>query len=44
MILKIAKKLESLNIDYFAVAFSSEGVSLRKAGIKTPILVLASTS
>ena len=38
--IEIAKKLESLSIDYFAVAFSSEGVSLRKAGIETPILVL----
>ena len=38
--IKIAKKLVSLNIDYFAVAFASEGVALRKSGIKTPILVL----
>ena len=38
--IEIAKKLESLSVDYFAVAFSSEGVSLRKAGIETPILVL----
>ena len=38
--LEIAKKLVSLNIDYFAVAFASEGVALRKSGIKTPILVL----
>ena len=37
---KIAKKLVSLNVDYFAVAFASEGVALRKSGIKTPILVL----
>lgn len=37
---EIAKKLVSLNIDYFAVAFASEGVTLRKSGIKTPILVL----
>ena len=37
---EIAKKLVSLNIDYFAVAFASEGVALRKSGIKTPILVL----
>ena len=38
--LEIAKKLVSLNVDYFAVAFASEGVALRKSGIKTPILVL----
>jgi len=37
---EIAKKLVYLNIDYFAVAFASEGVALRKSGIKTPILVL----
>ena len=37
---EIAKKLVSLNVDYFAVAFASEGVALRKSGIKTPILVL----
>ena len=38
--LEIAKKLESLNIDCLAVAFASEGVELRKSGIKTPILIL----
>ena len=37
---EIAKKLESLNVDYFAVAFASEGAVLRKSGVKTPILVL----
>jgi len=36
----IAKYLENLGIDYFAVAYVNEGVLLRKAGIKTPILVL----
>lgn len=36
----IAKKLELLKVDYFAVAYSKEGVLLRDAGIKTPILVL----
>lgn len=37
---KIAKKLEELGADYMAVAYVQEGVQLRKAGIKTPILVL----
>ncbi|MEO9894196.1 alanine racemase [Aurantibacter sp.] len=36
----IAKKLESLKVDYFAVAYVNEGVQLREAGIETPILVL----
>ncbi len=36
----IAKKLEALGVDYFAVAYVKEGVSLRKAGIGRPILVL----
>lgn len=36
----IAKKLEELGADYFAVAYTPEGVRLREAGIKTPILVL----
>lgn len=38
--LKIAQRLEELEVDYFAVAYVSEGVTLRKAGIKKPILVL----
>lgn len=36
----MAKCLESLGVNYFAVAYVNEGVALRKAGIKTPILVL----
>ena len=36
----IAKKLEHLRVDYFAVAYVKEGVLLRDAGIITPILVL----
>jgi alanine racemase len=37
---EIAKKLVTLGVDYFAVAYVNEGVVLRNAGIKTPILVL----
>ncbi len=37
---KIAQKLEELGVDYFAVAYVKEGVQLRDAGVKTPILVL----
>ncbi len=36
----IAKKLEELGTDYFAVAYVEEGVRLRKHGITKPILVL----
>lgn len=36
----VAKHLEALGVDYFAVAYTSEGFVLREAGIKTPILVL----
>ena len=36
----IAIHLQDLNIDYFAVAYTSEGVALRDAGITKPILVL----
>ena len=36
----IAKKLVNLGADYFAVAYTSEGIALRKAGIELPILVL----
>ncbi|MFI2741581.1 alanine racemase [Zhouia sp. PK063] len=37
---EIAKFLETLQVDYFAVAYVSEGIQLREAGITTPILVL----
>ncbi len=37
---EVSKKLESLGVDYFAVAYGKEGVTLRDAGIKSPILVL----
>lgn len=36
----IAKKLEQLGADYLAVAYTNEGVALRDAGIRLPILVL----
>ena len=36
----VAKNLEQLGVTYFAVAYVSEGVALRDAGIRTPILVL----
>lgn len=36
----IAKELVDLGVDYFAVAYSGEGETLRKASIETPILVL----
>lgn len=38
--IEIAKYLQGLNIDYFAVAYVSEGIALRQAGVTTPILVL----
>lgn len=37
---EMAQFLEYHKVDYLGVAFADEGVSLRKAGITTPILVL----
>jgi alanine racemase len=37
---EIANTLQFHNIDYLAVAYGDEGVELRKAGIKTPIMVM----
>lgn len=37
---RVAEKLEKLGADYLAVAYANEGVALRDAGIKIPILVL----
>lgn len=37
---EVAKLLEYHRVDYLAVAFVDEGVSLRNSGIKVPILVL----
>lgn len=36
----VAKELVALGVEYFAVAYTDEGVKLRDAGIETPILVL----
>jgi len=36
----IANYLQELNVDYLAVAYVSEGIQLRKAGVHIPILVL----
>ncbi|WP_420320810.1 alanine racemase [Flagellimonas sp.] len=36
----VAKKMEHIGADYLAVAYVKEGVLLRNAGIKLPILVL----
>jgi alanine racemase len=37
---EIAKELVKLGADYLAVAYVNEGINLRDAGIKTPIIVL----
>jgi alanine racemase len=37
---EIANHLQTLGADYLAVAFTDEGVSLRKEGIRLPIMVL----
>ncbi|GAB3227400.1 bifunctional UDP-N-acetylmuramoyl-tripeptide:D-alanyl-D-alanine ligase/alanine racemase [Algoriphagus aestuariicola] len=37
---EIANHLQTIGADYLAVAFSDEGISLRKQGIKLPIMVL----
>ncbi|EKF56838.1 alanine racemase [Galbibacter marinus] len=37
---EIALYLENLGVDYFAVAYTKEGIRLREAGVKTPIVVL----
>ena len=36
----MSKELERLGVNYLAVAYTQEGVDLRKFGIKIPILVL----
>lgn len=37
---EVSNVLQSLNIDYLAVAYADEGVALRKAGIYLPIMVM----
>lgn len=37
---EIAKVMEYNRVDYLTVAYADEGVTLRKAGIKTPIMVM----
>jgi Alr-MurF fusion protein len=37
---EIAKVMEYNRIDYLAVAYADEGVALRKAGIKVPVMVM----
>ena len=38
--IEISKELQTLGIDYLAVAYAEEGVALRNEGITVPILVL----
>lgn len=38
---EIANLLEYQNIDYLAGAYTDEGVSLRKSGIRTPIMIMS---
>ncbi len=37
---RVAQFLEEQGVDYFAVAYTDEGISLRESGINIPILVL----
>ncbi len=41
---EVARTLAHQGVDYLAVAFADEGVSLREAGITTPIMVLNADS
>ena len=38
--ISVAQKLQFLGADYLAVAYTQEGINLRKAGIHLPIMVL----
>jgi alanine racemase len=37
---EVAKQLENLKVDYYAVAYTDEGIELRNVGIQKPIMVL----
>lgn len=37
---ELAKMLEGQKVHYFAVAYTDEGIELRKAGIRTPIMIM----
>ena len=39
-VIEVAQTLESIEADYFGVAYVEEGIALREAKIQTPILVL----
>ncbi len=39
----IGRELENMGVDFLAVAYLEEGVELRRAGIKVPIIVLCSS-
>ena len=43
-IIEVAKELVNHGVDYIGVAFLSEGITLRQAGINTPIQVLGGLS
>lgn len=38
---EVARKLEQAGVDYLAVAYADEGVALRQAGIRLPIMVMS---
>ena len=42
-IVEISKALEKFGVDYLGVAFADEGITIREAGIKIPIVVLVPT-
>lgn len=42
--IEVARLLEYNRVDYLAVAYADEGVTLRKEGIKTPIMVMNPTA
>jgi Alr-MurF fusion protein len=39
-LIKIAKKLSNINVDFLGVAYTDEGIQIRKKKIDTPILVM----